>query len=727
MSTLLLSKLQEFLQTIFLTGEDYPSPGFAHIRVPPYRSGTVDFMESIRLALEKSKAMRKMFFVLPDVERDLFPPNVETNPETEASDDETEAPKDGSITPVILTFSELLDALRTSKSMAEDDASWAAHSNWESGRPLPVKLLLVLCLDPLMSAECALCLVGIVKWAIEVDEDWPMAEIRVLTVSAEPSFNFLANVVSYTSPGARVAELDLAAIGEQHWDRDPPVLEKPGGTSYASRIHEKFRQNRDHKRLILSFDTKLESDFKKLLSGRENELIDFVQVQATQDARPLLNLARSDNGPKSLFISFLGEVPFRPLKIEGFDELHVALGSSPVTRMEWEDFSCQVISAMFPVSWEDRQLQHWWIHQPSIPDRYLYLGVEDISLFTGSGSPRNRLVEGVQLGGFIASLADISSWGIDTGKTLSCFVRQTHRVHEMTLKLHAQRLLKQDRFELSGHEAIIFRAVLPTLGYDHRLALLVALDAEPNVRRVKVQLAVMLKHRMNKILSFHGKIANDSTQYRKLLKECHGLGSSMASKGVMWLSLGILKRHQKMTEQHGAYDPKKDRLSSMVRIDSGKAELVGVEVGKMLALLAENEIYVDTTQSVTQETDVLSLEAQDQLSLHLLQAYAHSLIVSEDHGGYGAPRIVHKVVSTWIDSEMIRAAQLHERNSNPVKPGEFRFGICHEMFLDRNKHALLDWTSIPAKTVVQWRSGFGRNVTLNDLLDVRVQPRGVVR
>ncbi|RBA18433.1 hypothetical protein FPRO05_10728 [Fusarium proliferatum] len=731
MSTHLPSKLHEFLEPIF-SGEC--SPRFGHIRVPPYCYGTESLMESMRVQLknievsghmdipgemnqsgamedeEVLKFRRPLLFVVPNVERDLL------NSENEANDD-------SSITPAILSFSELLDALKTAKLMATEEESWATSHTWESGQPIPDNIVLVLCLDPLMSAECALCLVGLVKWATQQSEDSANADICVLTVSAEPSFNFLAEVVSFTSPGTHVANLDLAALGEKEPTGHSPAREDQ---CYAAQILEKFQGNRDRKRLIVSFGSKLEPDFKSMLSERETGLVDFVKVTATQDARPLLNLARSDEGPKTLFITFIGEVPFQPLDLEGFDELHVALGSNPFKRMEWEDFSRQVISALFHASQEDRQLQRWWIHQPSIPFRYLYVGAADVKNFIEEGPSRNRLVEDVQLGGFIASLADIASWGIDTGKALSCFVRQNHRVHEMSLRLHVQRVLKQDCFGLSGHEANVFRAILPTLGYDHRLALLVALDAEPNVRRVKVQLAVMLKHGMNRILSFNGKATNDSTEYNKLLKECHGLGSSMASKGVMWLSLGILKRHQKSIEKHGVYNPTKDRLSSLVRIDTGKAEVVGAEVGKMLALLAENGIHVDTTQSVAQETDVLSLQEQDMVSLHLLRAYANSLIVSQDCGRNGAPRMSHKVVSTWIDSRMIRAAELHERNSKPVKQGEFQFGICHEMWLERGKHDLLDWTSIPAKTVAQWRSSFGQNMTLNDLLDLRVQPEGVV-
>ncbi|KAL5598129.1 hypothetical protein FOBRF1_011922 [Fusarium oxysporum] len=706
MSEQMLSKLDEFLKPIF-TGPE-ASPRFGHIQMPPYRSGTVSLMESTRLALIDSRceAEPEMMFVVSNVEKNLG----------------IGVKDDGSITPVILTFSELLDALRTTKSTAQEHESWsAADSKWETGQPLPVDVVLVLCLDPHMSAECALCLVGIVKWARQQSEDSFVADIRVLTVSAELGFNFLAKVVSFTSPGTDVASLDLAAIGEQDPRPGSVVFGEPGNNCYAGRILQKLRENRDHKRLILSFDRRLESDFKQMLSGRENELIDFVRVQATQDARPLLNLARSDKGPKTLFISFVGEVPFLPLQLQDFDELHLVLGSSSVTRVEWDDISHQVISASQLASREDRHLQVWWLHQPSIPHRFLYTGAAALQLFVEAGPPRNRLVEGVQLGGFIAALADITSWGIDHGKTLSCFVRQPHRVHEMTLKLHVQRLMKQDGLNLSRYEADVFRAVLPTLAYDHRLALLVALDAESDVRRVKVQLAVMLKHGMNRMMTFTKRASEDPTQYNKLLKECHGLGSSMASKGVMWLSLGILKRYQKMTEQRGDYDPRKDQLSALVEVDPGKAEVVGVEVGDMLALLAENGIGVDTTKSVTQETDELSLEAQDEIQGHLLRAYAYGLIVSEDCGSKGAPRTSHKVVSTWTDSKMIRAASMHERNSDLVKQGEFRFGICHEMFRDGDKHLLLDWTSIPAETVAQWRSGFGRNVTLYDLLDVEVQ------
>ncbi|PCD30481.1 hypothetical protein AU210_010162 [Fusarium oxysporum f. sp. radicis-cucumerinum] len=562
--------------------------------------------------MEANRINAEMLFVVSDMERDLG----------------IGVKDDGNVTPVTLTFSELFDALRVSKKGATN-GQWITgpQSSWRKGQALPLRVVLVICLDPHMSADCALCLLGTVKWAVEQVSNWDQTDIVVLTVSAEKEFNFLSKVVSFSAPNMQVPSVDLAAHGVQ----DPTLG---------------IQARTDCRRLILSFDEKLGDQFQQQLREAEKTTVEFRSVQATVNVGPLLHLERSKQGPKTLFITFQGEVPFLPLEIHNFDELHLVMGTSGIYQKAWDDISRQVIELPHWASMEDRHLQSWWIRQPSIPSRTLYTGT-----------------------------------GIDPDAALSCFVRQAQRAQEMSLRLHIQRLTAKDGLDLSEKEAGIFRTVVSLLGYDHRLALFVALDSGPEARRVKVQLTIMLKHGMDRTIRIHSSVFNDRKRYNSVLRGCYGLGSSMARQGTMWLNLGLLKRHQQMAEQHHGDAAQQDPLSELVRVRPDRALLIGSEIGEILDHLVNIDVNVDSTRSVAQETKELGSEAKGEISYHLVRAFTHNLIVTENFSKNenDTPRLSHRVMATWLELTQGGRAKLIDINSYLKKEGACAFGICYDL------------------------------------------------
>ncbi|EXK36897.1 hypothetical protein FOXG_09013 [Fusarium oxysporum f. sp. lycopersici 4287] len=119
-------------------------------------------------------------FVVPDLEKDLG----------------IELDEDDAVRPLILKFSDLLEALQATKEMALLGEKWGYRNanmeldGWQQHKLLPIML-----------------------WVTAMSLD-PDSDIRVLTMSAEKDFNFLSNVVSFTAPGVNVASLNLAAHGE---------------------------------------------------------------------------------------------------------------------------------------------------------------------------------------------------------------------------------------------------------------------------------------------------------------------------------------------------------------------------------------------------------------------------------------------------------------------------------------------------------------------------------
>ncbi|KAF5580280.1 uncharacterized protein FSUBG_13433 [Fusarium subglutinans] len=726
MSTPVLSELQKFLKPIVdfaestddsdeSSDEDGGNVRFGHIQIPPYRLGKVSLLESVRqISMKANRFNAEMIFVVSAREKELG----------------IGVKDDGKVTPVILTFSELIDALRASKKGARN-GQWvtAPKPPWKKGQALPIEVVLVICLDPLMPADCALCLLGAVRWAIDQASSWDQTDIRVLTLSAEKEFNFLSEVVSFLAPDKQVASVDLSVRGPQDGTSGSWIIVQPGPGGYAGRILEKLRAGTDCRRLILSFDERLREQFEQQMRDTEKPTVEFRTVEATVSVDPLLHLERSEQGPKILFITFQGEVPFLPLQIQNFDELYLVLGTSGIFKKAWDEISRQVINLAHWASMGDRRLQSWWASQPSIPTRIVYTAGVPLEQFLQGGGSRLRLVENAQLGGFIASLADIASWGIDPGAALDCFVRQSQRAQEMSLRLHTQRLITESGLDLADKEAEVFRAVVSLLGYDHRLALFVALNCRPEVRRVKVQLAAMLKYSTNQVVLIHESVFNDRKKYNTVLRGCHGLGSSMARQGTMWLNLGLLKRHQKMVEQQNEDGAPEDTLSDLVRVFPDKVSLIGTEIGEILDRLVKLGVSVDNTVSVAQETNQLSSEAMEEISDHLVSAFTHNLVVTENFSPdeQDAPRLSHKVMSTWLGLTQAGRARLININSYLKKEKACGFGISCDF--DRNKeghHFFNDWTYIPGITVAKWRSQFESDVTFYEILNTDVEREGNV-
>ncbi|EXM04550.1 hypothetical protein FOIG_04762 [Fusarium odoratissimum NRRL 54006] len=161
----------------------------------------------------------------------------------------------------------------------------------------------------------------------------------------------------------------------------------------------------------------------------------------------------------------------------------------------------------------------------------------------------------------------------------------------------------------------------------------------------------------------------------------------------------------------------------LVKVRPDRSLLIGSEIDEILDRLVNLVVNVDSTRSMAQETKELSSEAKGEISYHLVRAFTHNIVVTENFSKNenDTPRLSHRVMSTWLELTQGGRATLIDINSY-LKEGACAFGICYDLARDGNgRHTLSDWTYIPGIAVAKWRSEFKSNVTFYEILNTDVE------
>ncbi|KAG9498464.1 hypothetical protein J7337_009269 [Fusarium musae] len=184
---------------------------------------------------------------------------------------------------------------------------WAL-SGWHEHKVIPTNIVLVLCLNPQVPSACALSLVGVVKWAIQMS--LMESDIRVLTMPAEEDFNFLSKIVSFTASGVNVASLNLAAHGQV----DPIQHCKCPGTSdvnmYAEGVLGCMQNKPERRRLIVSFNAEFSKALETKMTKDDRKLMKTVYMDTATTIQPLVELEAG--GFKTYFLTIRGELSSLP-------------------------------------------------------------------------------------------------------------------------------------------------------------------------------------------------------------------------------------------------------------------------------------------------------------------------------------------------------------------------------------------------------------------------------
>ncbi|RSL79422.1 hypothetical protein CEP51_007394 [Fusarium floridanum] len=223
-----------------------------------------------------------------------------------------------------------------------------------------------------------------------------------------------------------------------------------------------------------------------------------------------------------------------PFPLVGFDHIHVVL-SSTSSKKDFDSVSRQIIDVVLPLSKQEKQEQLAWAYRwrgnPSTIS--VYIDHPTLPEFLDAGDPHRLLhVNNKQLGGFLSALASFDSWGIDPLRTARCFAPDRDVLMTIVGRLTDQKLLMTDEtghlgFRLCDKEVDVFKAALPVLGYDYRLAYFLAQSTGSQMGLFRF------------ISDPTDQLDEDQDT---LAAKCWGYNRPLSQQGAMWMALGLWKR-----------------------------------------------------------------------------------------------------------------------------------------------------------------------------------------
>ncbi|KAJ4115024.1 hypothetical protein NW765_011655 [Fusarium oxysporum] len=512
---------------------------FGHVKISISRFESPSLMEMIRQSLISSDHEGEMLIVSSDLEIGLGLGLGEDGPQPLAE----------------LSFPGALRVLRNNHGAGPDDPrlKWKRYvEGAQNGDVLPVDIFVVFHIDPTLPADCALALTALVEWALGVSSERE-SNIRVLTLCVDGDCDFLSTLIGLRAPELSVSHLDLAEDDDDPL-KDARVYYTMGNRDAVEVISKSLIETPDVPKIIISFGPPdLEGDMEPLV---QNYRLEERIVSSAEDTGTILKIIERRENDKLVWLTIDPALPLHPV---------------PFVAMERSTSS------------DERLFQLSWARQNSAKVHVLLLeeSIEPVGdpnssqSFKICGIRRRRLLENGQLGGFIMAVAELSSWEFDVNGVLDCFIRYSLRRKIMKRRLEIQGILDRDQVALSQLEARALRSLLPLLNYDHRLALFVALDSDEIVRRVKIQLAVLVSLGLDKVvrLKLDQEIDPNSSSAKFIFGSCWGFAQDLAKQGTMWLTLGLWRGYKlSRVARHGqnsfgdlvgldpALDNKADRL-----------------------------------------------------------------------------------------------------------------------------------------------------------------------
>ncbi|KAJ4251897.1 hypothetical protein NW762_011194 [Fusarium torreyae] len=621
-----------------------PNVRFGHLTVPIYHSSRYHMVQAFTNAIRKIDDSCPIIYVTSRVEQRLV-----------------------SMTPVnslgllpkfagqVLVHSWFLSTLEDNRAAFGDGPeAWKPSEStdlWHEQMILPNKAFVVFYLDPDLSADCSLALIGLVQWACDVSQR-KGANIRVLVTSSGSESSLLSELVGIRSKEP-VAHYELPI--PTHFELIPEYrVDNAKENEILPHIRHRLETGAaDERHAIL---------YVPPYTG--NEEFEAWDVFTKKDA--LCNKYVFNNGkdmikaleypwhplggnPKGVVINVDANHPI-PAFLENYTHAHIVLGTHCLARI-FDGESCQVVLASVALSKGQRDTLQWWCDQPNIdPENiWIYPGSHGFGPDEDTTVSRPAHIEGPHAGSFIAVVYAMSKWGVDAERVLRCFIKSPLVLQEMTNRLQHQGIIQEANSQLAltiGQERV-FGAVLSTVGYDYHLAHFIALESpDVEVRRLKVQLAVFL------LLKDDWNLQNHA-DWLDALVESWGWSKDIDSHGDLWRTFGLWKRISKDSQDFG--DPDAVQFfdtSSTFSLSNETAFYFWAKTRDLEETL--NEIAQDfdnvglTPHNIRDETGVMSRGQLRQVMRHLLCAYLHQLVVTRlvEDNVEGGHRLDHTVYLT---------------------------------------------------------------------------------
>ncbi|RSL59914.1 hypothetical protein CEP54_007067 [Fusarium duplospermum] len=699
----------------------FPKPAVGHIRLPPYRLVNPNLMKEICDAIPPMEDARHLqpLFVLPDAEMGILDP--------EMGDKLIRHP----LSPEIITFSDLLMALRANRKQAGSSRhAWKGSyhpMSWHQHAIMPRRAFVVIHLDSQVSADNVLAQIALVQWAFDIVID-TKCRLHILTMSPNGVRNVVPDLVKLRSPDIVIPELDLAALGDLDPVANARVVQNQDVASQLQRAIW-FSHGRPVAIICLG-DKPLARELIQFCKRHKESLGEGI-LECHRDEREAFH--RWKEGLSTIRLTLLdGNCPLIPTALEGFDQVHVVLGHN-YQEVAWNNEAEQLVYFSRVTARDERRDHIWWARQPNARETYVYTGGSEVQAFLGKGHYRHRHIEDSHMCGFMASAMDMASWGISPGDVFGRFVRATesHTAKEMLHRLTVQGVISQDGFLLPEPDATAFKQLLPLVNYDHRLALFVALDSgnsDTMVRMVKIQLAALIRSGFEQVLSIQcpdlkAAMETDTRLLSQMMHACVGYGRRLAGQGTMWLVLGLWKHF--INAESSSPNQEFKTLYDVVELDQSHSHYAQTLVDRMCRDLGRAGIAVPRGVNVAAEVGDINETQARQLQAHLFRAYLYQLI-----GGKlldGETKLSHKIIAT--DTPIGKMGVLDLEEMHRKEGAEMIFGVCHLINKDPGESVFSapDWTYIPAEIVAEWKNQNAPGTSLRDALTSGVQhPEGNV-
>lgn len=543
---------------------------------------------------------------------------------------------------MVMNFASFLSTLELS--LGPD--GWQSRTSDELRPCLPRNAFVVLDLDPSLPSDCALTLLGLIQWAIGVETSHG-ASMHILVLSTADHEQLVSDLV-------HIRDTDRELRVAEKWPDDdcPPldhVGEPKGNSALVDRIYDSIHAEENKTQLIISFGGEcLNESLEDRLKDLRGNQLKIVDVGAWDHCHEKFNSVRFPPlGVATVLLQIPPNITILPPCFSGYNTVHVIIEERLDHTRSWHGDLGQIIEFDRILPTQHRWMQLWWAAQPGCGKKSVWSRRQSLDDFLQGGHNDHHLIEGVQLGGFMAAVYDAERWGIDPSLVLDHFIGPADRVDVTRRRLEIQGVIQNSRFVLQGKEATIFRAMLPVVAYDHCVALFICLDSDPIVRTVKVNLALLLMGRPSMYStvhdSLHWELRANGSMVNKLVDCCAGYTKPMAAHGPLWLQLGLWNqdrylRRCRAVDQFPSEQALQNRLGdispSKVALDQGDfptVELRRLELRDRLS--ATDVISEEQEMEAFERGDEFDEAQQHRIQGHLFRAYMHLTSTSHEVSG----------------------------------------------------------------------------------------------
>ncbi|KAI1028364.1 hypothetical protein LB503_002637 [Fusarium chuoi] len=507
--------------------------------------------------------------------------------------------------------------------------AWTEHviERWSTttGPTLKGYSMVIIDLDPSMTIECAMALLVATHFVMDTAEDSMTRLFTVSCTDVDHAFERLAEHLELAQPMC----FPITDTSNTKSEDEQTMYCKS-----LSELSERFRERiegREGNHIVLVYNSQAAADVLRDESWETAIFETLVLSEITE--------RRVFTGDYERVIVSLLDGSFPRLPLSGYKHIHMvvqpkaqrtsfdmsvgqttkfsqllSLEERIELRSVFRRLEDRPLSATLYVIGEEEKEDEWWETGPVV---------------------RRKDVWNRNLGAFMTLVAALEG-RVDTAAAVECFVPEGWMGIYVTMeyRLKAHGILKWNTGErlilgLERRELAAFRAVLPFVGYDYRLAYFIAQESQTgsdSLLQTKIQLAAVVNSGGVAIFDFDVVLPDSIDTMQDLIDACTGYSKPLSNQGSMWLALGLWKRLAHHTDSF-------ENIAPYGRLQfPGKLSLTADRVGCIKARdswchmsSALKECGIQTTQKQYGDEPMLSESECHDIQSHLFRAYLSQL------------------------------------------------------------------------------------------------------